>query len=83
MAKSETNEHANLFLDSEQIAKEAFTDALRELARNILAIGEGGGAPDELVDEIVKIAEALLVFNEVYGRRPDPELIREVLTRPR
>ena len=80
MAKSETDEHTNLVLDSKQIAKEAFADALRELARNILAIGEGGGAPDELVDEIVKIAEGLLVFNEVYGRRPDPGLIREVLT---
>jgi hypothetical protein len=83
MAKSETNEHNHLVLDSKHIAKEAFTDALRELARNILAIGEGGGAPGELVDEIVKIAEGLLAFNEVHGHRPGPELIREVLTRPR
>jgi hypothetical protein len=81
MAKSESKEQTHLVLDSKQIAKEAFTDALRELAKNILAIGEGGGAPDELVDEIVKIAEGLLVFNEVHGQRPCPELIREVLTR--
>jgi hypothetical protein len=83
MAKSGTNEDNDLVLDSKQIANDAFTEALRELARNILAISEGGGAPGELVDEIVKIAEGLLVFNEVHGHRPGPELIREVLTRPR
>jgi hypothetical protein len=81
MAKSGTNQHNDLVLNSKQIAKDAFTEALRELARNILAISEGGGAPGELVNEIVKIAECLLVFNEIHGGRPASELIREVLTR--
>ena len=39
------------------------------------AIGEGGGKPDELVEEIVKVAESLIAYNEAYGIRPQQELI--------
>ena len=52
---------------------------LRSLARNISAIGEGGGKPDELVEEIVKVAESLIAYNEAYGIRPPEELIRRAL----
>ena len=81
MSKSDTSDRDHMVLDSKQIVKEAFTEALTELAQSILAISEGGGAPDELVDKIVKIAECLIVFNDVYGGRPSSGLIREVLTR--
>lgn len=43
------------------------------------AIGGGGGKPDELVEEIVKVAESLIAYNEAYGIRPQQELIRRAL----
>jgi hypothetical protein len=43
------------------------------------AISEGGGKPDELVEEIVKVAESLIAYNEAYGARPHDELIRRAL----
>ena len=43
------------------------------------AIGEGGGKPDELVEEIVKVADSLIAYNEAYGIRPYQELIRRAL----
>jgi len=52
---------------------------LRSLARNVRAIGEGGGKPDELVEEIVKVAESLIAYNEAFETRPHPELIRRAL----
>lgn len=61
-------------------AETALERRLRSLARNIRAIGEGGGKPDELVEEIVKVAESLIAYNEAYGIRPHQELIRRALT---
>jgi hypothetical protein len=66
-------EHAN------NNAEEALERRLRSLARNMRAIGEGGGKPDELVEEIVKVAESLIAYNEAYGIRPPQELIRRAL----
>jgi hypothetical protein len=60
-------------------AEEALERRLRSLARNMRAIGEGGGKPDELVEEIVKVAESLIAYNEAYGIRPPQELIRRAL----
>ena len=67
-------EHAN------NNAEEALERRLRSLARNMRAISEGGGKPDELVEEIVKVAESLIAYNEAYGIRPYQELIRRALT---
>lgn len=60
--------------------KEALEDRLRNLARNMAAISEGGGAPGDLVDQIVKVAESLIAYDESFGCRPDEELIRRALT---
>jgi hypothetical protein len=60
-------------------AEKSLERRLRSLARNMRAIGEGGGKPDELVEEIVKVAESLIAYNEAFGTRPDPELIRRAL----
>jgi hypothetical protein len=60
-------------------AEKALEQRLRSLARNMRAIGEGGGKPDELVEEIVKVAESLIAYNEAYGIRPHQELIRRAL----
>jgi hypothetical protein len=60
-------------------AEKALEQRLRSLARNMSAIGEGGGKPDELVEEIVKVAESLIAYNEAYGIRPHQELIRRAL----
>jgi hypothetical protein len=46
------------------------------------AISEGGGKPHQLVEEIVKVAESLIAYNEAYGIRPHQELIRRALARP-
>jgi hypothetical protein len=63
-------------------AEKALEGRLRGLAKNMRAIGEGGGKPDELVDEIVKVAESLIAYNEAYGIRPHQELIRRALANP-
>jgi hypothetical protein len=60
-------------------AEKALEQRLRSLARNMSAIGEGGGKPDELVEEIVKVAESLIAYNEARGIRPHQELIRRAL----
>ena len=60
-------------------AENALEQSLRSLARNMSAIGEGVGKPGELVKEIVKVAEALIAYNEAYGMRPRTELIRRAL----
>jgi hypothetical protein len=60
-------------------AEKVLEQRLRSLARNMSAIGEGGGKPDELVGEIVKVAESLIAYNEAYGIRPQQELIRRAL----
>ena len=60
-------------------AEKALEQRLRSLARNMSAIGGGGGKPDELVEEIVKVAESLIAYNEAYGIRPQQELIRRAL----
>jgi len=54
---------------------------LRTLAKNLDAISKGLGSPGQLIDDIVKVAEALLAFNEAYGMRPDEELIRRALAK--
>ena len=59
----------------------ALEQRLRSLASNMSAIGEGGGKPDELVEEIVKVAESLISYNEAYGIRPHEELIRRALAK--
>jgi hypothetical protein len=56
---------------------------LKDLAANVSAITEGGGKPDELVDDIVRVAEALIAYNEAYGTRPGGEMIRRALKNPR
>jgi thiamine pyrophosphokinase len=60
-------------------AEKGLERRLRRLARNMRAIGEGGGKPDELVEEIVKVAKSLIAYNEAYGIRPHQELIRRAL----
>ena len=60
-------------------AEKALEQRLRSLARNMSAIGKGGGKPDELVEEIVKVAASLIAYNEAYGIRPQQELIRRAL----
>ena len=60
-------------------AEKALEQRLRSLAKNMGAISEGGGRPDELVEEIVKVAESLIAFNEAYGTRPHQGLIRRAL----
>ena len=80
MTKSGTSQNSDLDFKSKQVAQEALTEGLKQLARNFAAISEGGGTPADLVDEIVNIAECLLLFNEVCGGRPSPEFICEVLT---
>ena len=60
-------------------AEKALEQRLRSLARNMSAIGGGGGKPAELVEEIVKVAESLIAYNESYGIRPQQELIRRAL----
>jgi hypothetical protein len=60
-------------------AEKSLEQSLRSLAKNMKAIGEGGGKPDELVEEIVKVAESLIAFNEAYGIRPHQALIRRAL----
>ena len=61
-------------------AEKALEQRLRSLARNMKAIGEGGGKPDELVEEIVNVAESLIAYNEAFGIRPHQALIRRALT---
>lgn len=60
-------------------AEKALEQRLRSLAMNMKAIGEGGGKPDELVEEIVKVAESLIAYNEAFEVRPDQALIRRAL----
>lgn len=60
-------------------AEKALEQRLRSLARNMSAISEGGGKPGELVEEIVKVAESLIAYNEARGIRPHQELIRRAL----
>jgi hypothetical protein len=71
--------HTRLAEHANNNAEEALERRLRSLARNMRAIGKGGGKPDELVEEIVKVAESLIAYNEVYGIRPPQELIRRAL----
>jgi hypothetical protein len=52
---------------------------LRNLALNMNAICKGDGNPGELVDQIVKLAESLIAYNETYGTVPEEELIRRAL----
>ncbi len=59
--------------------KQALEERLRDLARNMAAISEGAGAPGELVDQIVKVAESLIAYDESFGHRPEDELIRRAL----
>jgi hypothetical protein len=68
-------------LDSRNDAKNALEDRLARLARSMAAISEGGGKPGELVDQIVKVAESLIAYNEAFGARPGEELIRRALAR--
>jgi hypothetical protein len=62
-----------------QDAANTLEQTLRHLAKNIHAIGEGSGKPGELVEDIVKVAESLIAYNEAYGTRPHIELIRRAL----
>ena len=59
--------------------KNALMDRLRNLASNIAAISTGRGKPGELIDQIVRVAESLIIYNEEYGTRPEEELIRQAL----
>jgi hypothetical protein len=61
-------------------AEKALERRLRGLGRNMSAISEGSGNPHELVEEIVKVAESLIAYNEAYGTRPHEALIRRALT---
>jgi hypothetical protein len=63
-------------------AEKALERRLRSLGRNMNEISEGGGKPHQLVEEIVKVAESLIAYNEAYGIRPHQELIRRALARP-
>ena len=65
-----------------QDATAALEQRLRKLAKNMHAIREGSGKPDELVEDIVNVAEALIDYNETYGTRPHIELIRRALAWP-
>ena len=58
----------------------ALEESLRALARNMTAISRGGGVPGKLVEQIVKVAESLIAYNEVLMMRPSEELIRRGLT---
>jgi hypothetical protein len=69
--------------DLASFVRKAFADGLKQLGENFVALREGRGAPADLVDQVVTLAECLLVFNEVYGHRPTPELIRDVMTNRR
>jgi hypothetical protein len=60
-------------------AEKALERRLRSLAVTMRAISAGGGEPDQLVDEIVKVAESLIAYNEAYQTRPHQELIRRAL----
>jgi hypothetical protein len=62
-----------------QDAANALEQTLRQLAKNMHAISEGSGKPGELVEDIVKVAESLIAYNEAYGTRPHIELIRRAL----
>ena len=68
-------------LDSRNDAKNALEERLARLATSMAAISEGGGKPSELVDQIVKVAESLIAYNEAFGARPGEELIRRALAR--
>jgi hypothetical protein len=52
---------------------------LRNLARNMTAISKGGGESGELVDQIVKVAESLIAYDQAFGMRPEEDLIRRAL----
>jgi hypothetical protein len=58
----------------------ALEESLRDLAKNMSAISRGGGTPGELVEQIVKVAESLLAYDEALRMRPSEELIRRALT---
>jgi hypothetical protein len=58
----------------------ALEESLRDLAKNMSAISRGGGTPGELVEQIVKVGESLLAYDEALGMRPSEELIRRALT---
>jgi hypothetical protein len=73
------NHHPRPAENESNNAEEALEQRLRTLARNMKAIGKGGGNPDQLVEEIVKVAESLIAFNEAYGIRPHQALIRRAL----
>jgi hypothetical protein len=60
-------------------AQNTLERALRSLATNMRAISEGGGNPGQLVEDIVKVAETLIAYNEACGIRPSQELIRRAL----
>ncbi len=59
--------------------KQILEERLRDLARNMAAISEGAGTPGELIDQIVKVAESLIAYDESFGHRPEDELIRRAL----
>jgi hypothetical protein len=52
---------------------------LRHLAKNMTAISKGGGKSGELVDQIVKVAESLIAYDQTFGTRPEEDLIRHAL----
>jgi hypothetical protein len=58
----------------------ALEESLRALARNMTAISRGRGVPGELVEQIVKLAESLIAYDDVLMMRPSEELIRRALT---
>jgi hypothetical protein len=60
-------------------AENTLERAIRSLAMNMRAISEGEGKPDQLVEEIVKVAESLIAYNEAWEMRPSQELIRRAL----
>jgi hypothetical protein len=60
-------------------AENTLERALRSLAMNMRAISEGEGKPDLVVEEIVKVAESLIAYNEAWEMRPSQELIRRAL----
>jgi len=67
-------------------AEKALEQRLRSLARNMSAIGEGGGKPDELVEEIVKVAESLnLHITKLmeYGRSKNSSVVPWPTLNPR
>ena len=67
--------------DSREGVKKALEDSLRALARNMTAISVGGGEPGDLVDQVVKVAECLIAYNESFATRPEEALIRRALAR--